>query len=486
MRLFLLSWPIELKLAEVSKALVREGHSIVYWSVFNLNGRSSLQTEFPDTIFHDHEDAQKGIPAKTLEHTSFPPIGRKRLQELCGVESVVLSMMSKRFEETGVEERKRLYYTLLRYWEGVIEMYKPEAMVFPALPHSIYDYILYELARQKNIKTVLFEGSVIGDRMLVSEDFRVGNPQLLSNSWRNLRGKVDISNLSLDVRKYYEKQRAHTVSKTAPEFRQTTYKAVEVLLSGRYSKAKIRERRQNTVIRSIKDLSFLKLLVRFFATRFGDNMKKEYTSLEASADVSRDFVYVPLHYQPEQSTITQGDVFVDQRLMIEILSKTLPKDWLIYVKEHPYQWLARGTSFFSLRPSGYYRSLVRLPNVRLVPVNTNTYELIRHAKTVATVAGAAAWEAVMQGKGALIFGYVWFQHGPGIFKASDVETSREAFKTIQSGHVVSEEELLAFLSVFDKVSFRGYLDEEWSAASDLSLEDNINNVQKVLLSMLKR
>ena len=485
MRLFLLAWPVELGLSKVVKELERHGHDIVYWTVSNMDELLGLEAEFPRTIFHDHSEAIAGKPAKILEHIIFPPVGRKRLQELREVESVVLSMMSKRYEEMGVEERKHLYYEMLRYWDGVIETYSPEAVVFPALPHSVYDYILYELAQRRNVKTILFEGSVVSDRMLCYEDFRVGHPKLLSDVWRSNAPKAVISDLSADVRKYYERQKELVESQEVPEYRKATYKAVDVLLSGRYSRAKIRERRLRTVLRSIKDLSFLKLLTHFLVNRIGPTMKKEYESVESEADVTKPFVYVPLHYQPEQSTITQGDVFVEQRLMVEILSAALPSGWLIYLKEHPYQWLARGTSFFSLRPKGYYLSLAKLKNVRIVPIETNTFTLIRHAKTVATVAGAAAWETVIRRKPALLFGYVWFQNGPGIFKVDDVSSCTAAFNAIRSGYAVSEDEILAFLSVFDKISFRGYLDGEWRDASDLSLESNLKYVQHILFQMLK-
>ena len=89
--------------------------------------------------------------------------------------------------------------------------------------------------------------------------------------------------------------------------------------------------------------------------------------------------------------------------MLKILSASLPDGWLVYVKEHPAQWLKRGFNFAASRYRGYYEKISKIKNVRLVPVQTDTYSLMRGAEAVATVSGVPGTEAILRQKPVLIF-----------------------------------------------------------------------------------
>lgn len=125
-------------------------------------------------------------------------------------------------------------------------------------------------------------------------------------------------------------------------------------------------------------------------------------------DLSQKYVYVPLHNQPEMSTSSLGGAFRDQVLMIEVLARHLPPDWLIYVKDNPRQ------GAFARGPMHFHR-MTSIRGVRLAPLAASTHELSAHAQFVATVTGTAAWEAVRKGRPALVFGNAWYKSMPGIF-----------------------------------------------------------------------
>lgn len=145
---------------------------------------------------------------------------------------------------------------------------------------------------------------------------------------------------------------------------------------------------------------------------------KNNTKTVQYVDFKKKYVYFPLHLQPEMTTDVLGEKYTDQLLAIEKLHKILPDDWYIYVKENPKQKsYMRGRYFFE--------RLSLIPNVVFVDRTVDTYKLMESAQFVSTITGTAAWEAITGGKNALIFGRVWFDHFPGIFRFEEIESIRE-------------------------------------------------------------
>ena len=125
-------------------------------------------------------------------------------------------------------------------------------------------------------------------------------------------------------------------------------------------------------------------------------------------DLDRKSVCFPLHLQSEMMASSFGGPYRDQVLSIEEVSRSLPPDGLIYVKENTKQdGYARDPMFFP--------RIKRIPNVRFLSSQANTHKLIRRAQFIAFIAG---WKAIKKGKPAMICSHTWFQRLPGIFKFS--------------------------------------------------------------------
>jgi hypothetical protein len=109
------------------------------------------------------------------------------------------------------------------------------------------------------------------------------------------------------------------------------------------------------------------------------------------------YIYYPLHVNPEYSTNFQGTMWMDQAYTIEQLSKSVPVDWLVYVKEHPAMLIAR------VRPDEFYARIKKFPNVRMASVSIDSHEMIMGSQMVAIVTGTTGWEAILRGKPVLQF-----------------------------------------------------------------------------------
>lgn len=473
MRLFLIGWwdgVVGDDLIAVAKGLQKKGHEIVYWSLHRFARIPVCQEQFPTTIFHDHVDALEGLPASVLAHTSFAPPGVDLIQQLYETESVVLTMMNKHYDWMGVSERKHRYYSMLSYWQGVLKKYQPEAIIFPAPPHTVYDYVIYALAKLRNITTIILDDTVVSDRLLIMRDFKEGS-LALRHELEAAGSHSAHDNLSRDLNDYYKDQ-------TNPEVDTTPLYTKKGL--GEYSLKKVVFIKIKIILASLKNLSIFIKAGRFLYKKFQPTIKDEYVGVQSVPDWTSKFVYVPLQYQPECTTSTLGGIFADQILMIETLSAALPEGWKIYVKEHPGQWLPRGLNFFSSRYQGYYRVIAKIPHVQIVPITTNTYELLKKSQAVATATGTAGWEGLLRLKPALIFGYPWYQHCPGVFKIADTDSCRKVLQRISDGATLDEAGVVQYLRAFDRASFHGYVQAYGKEISSVSSEENIATILRVL------
>lgn len=157
---------------------------------------------------------------------------------------------------------------------------------------------------------------------------------------------------------------------------------------------------------------------RSWLMRRMDDIKATWRSLriESSvnfedADYERRYVFIPLHVQPEMSTLLFAPYFVNQTEFVRNVAQSVPANVTVYVKEHPVM-ITKG-----LRSPAYLRSLAKIPNVHLV--SGDTAKLIKHASAVVTVTGTPAFEALMAGVQVYVFGNVYFDFLPDGIKKLD-------------------------------------------------------------------
>lgn len=128
---------------------------------------------------------------------------------------------------------------------------------------------------------------------------------------------------------------------------------------------------------------------------------KSYKSV-CSEEIPQKYIVFYLHLQPERTTLPEGYGFTQQYKAISILNEIIPDDWKIVVKEHP------ATFYRYCSPSGrwpqYYKDMSDIKKVVLVPLETDTYQLMSGCQAVSTIAGTVGREAMMMGKPCITFG----------------------------------------------------------------------------------
>ncbi|MDP3645818.1 MAG: hypothetical protein Q8R25_01910 [bacterium] len=445
-------------------ALLKDGHEIVYW----VGEYVSEPLTPPGTVFHDHFEAWGAMPARVLENEHIEPASTHLIDSMAHIESHILTMMNKRYDKASVDERKHVYFTMLSYWNYCLERYKPDCIMYGVVPHGIYSNVIYEMAQKRGIKTICMEDTWIGTHTLVYKDFWKGSDELRAEI-KKLEGKSISEDGLCDFLQEYWKIQTTPQSRLEPVYMTDQKKLLKGW--GRIV------HRAVIALRTLRNGTLPYFLANYVVRLFKRDLTDEYAEVVQKPDWNVSFVYFPLNFQPERTSSPQAGVFADMLLVAETLAVALPAGWELWVKEHPSQWMLRSTRFSSVRYPGYYHRLAKIPNVRVVPIKTDTFTLTEKASAVAVTTGTAGWEALLKGKRPLMFGIPWWRDCPGVYRVDSAASCRGALREIQNGARADKQDVLRFLVAVEKVCIHAHIEPP---EASWKTRDHVRNIPAVV------
>jgi len=179
-----------------------------------------------------------------------------------------------------------------------------------------------------------------------------------------------------------------------------------------------------------------------------------YKSRCTEVKYDRDYIYFPLQFQPEASTIPLGNEFSNLELVVNYLLLNT-NNLCIYIREHPAYWhrLSSTDNFSDARSIEFYKRILNDKRVFFVETEIDHLDLIRHSKFVATVTGTVAFEAFGMNKMVLFFGdYIYATMANTIVSPSSEAIS--FMKSKFSDSVNLENEFISTLMALEKISNR--------------------------------
>jgi hypothetical protein len=333
-----------------------------------------------------------------------------------------LTLNRQFLSKLSVYEAEFYFQDLICFYLNLIQQtFTLDKVIFHATPHFAPDIVLFFTARFLNIKTVIIQRSAISDCVIFNKDFRIGFYEVP----HELRGeaKLPYSEFLLRSRQEcyaikYSKIIMGQSRRADPGYPFRRFRRIPSLIRfwssvnwywGNQNFFYITFLRLNRCYSRLKALSWL----------------KENCSIEP---LPEKFVYFALHFRPERSTIPEANFYFDQASCVSLLSRAIPADFRIIVKEHPRQV---GDSFIpDLRRTHFpeldlYNRIASIPKVRFAPTNSLASDLINKSSLVASCTGSALWEALQLGKPALSFGSSWHsacRSSPNAASLADLES----------------------------------------------------------------
>jgi len=135
-------------------------------------------------------------------------------------------------------------------------------------------------------------------------------------------------------------------------------------------------------------------------------------SVTYSDVLKQKIVYFTLHLEPEVALQQFSPEFGNSMEAIIWLSKSLPVNYILVVKEQVYS--------YGVRSKWYYNQLIKIPNVVLAHPDTDSWKWIELSEIVATITGTVGQEAVHFEKPVISFGkHQIINHLPTVFFVSN-------------------------------------------------------------------
>ena len=143
---------------EVAKTLRDQyGYKPTWWIGYSKEDGSDtlIPQNFPDIIYQDNADAWKGrFPKEIEEKAPYYYLDVDFLKRHAHHELQAIKMMDRvdqSLHSFNFMERQRHYRNMLKQWMAAIDFVKPDLIISTAIPHRLYDYVLFWLCEEKNI-----------------------------------------------------------------------------------------------------------------------------------------------------------------------------------------------------------------------------------------------------------------------------------------------------------------------------------------------
>jgi len=396
-------------------------------------------------FFQTVKDAWKGI-GFPLEKYNYP-LDEDFIKQISFEELISLKMMDRLDLDRhsfSLSQREDFFYDLLRKWIVIVKEYNIDLVISSSIPHRVFDYVLYIVCKFLNIKFVMFQMTPFSDSSFIIDD--ISRTSDLLKKYIDEKTDVDDLILRRDIEERIKRVEGHyhnaipdymIKQKNSLSKKVFVYQVLQNLQKViKNPKIFFKEHESYYVQKGKmpKDSKMSKL--SFYRYKFQNriylnNLYREYTNMCEDIDIKKiKYIFVALHYQPEETSNPTGGVFVNQKLIIELLDTVLDKDIIIIVKEHKTQFHPSFEGATS-RNINFYKDLINISQrVKLVDINTDPFELIDNALATVTISGTVGWESVIRGTPSLIFGRAWYENMVGVFKVKSKKELNQALSEI--------------------------------------------------------
>lgn len=397
MKNFIISIPNSHKWIKLVPYLEKKGFKVVY--IFSRGLRKKMFTKYQDKLVDSFDYTNDTLKEVYL---SNPKLTLEELTYFSAFETTAIKLIERDWKKKNLTSEMKIiiFYTLYFRIKESIKKNEISHIIFTETPHQISTYVLYLASKFLNLKTLVLIPTALKPLYIITDD--IFNQMTFEN-----KQSTQNSLISSIVNEYINNTRMNFSNSIPNDFRdqkdkKNLFKWVEIQFKTILYKLKLAGKK--ITIQKIYQHAKYVVVSEYKIKK----LKKSYQKLSKIPDLSNKYIFFPLHFQPERTTLPEGGFFERQFVLIKYILGYLPKNYFLYIKEHPAQFYRRdglnGKSIF------FYKQLSKHEQIHLIKSDYNQLELIDESRGVITVNGSSNLEAYVRNKYTINFGYPWYRN----------------------------------------------------------------------------
>ena len=492
---------------EVAKKLQKENNIIpVYWIGWDnddniIEIEKEIKNNFNQCIFHGFSLAWKAIFPPETNNIRPISLDAELINKIASNELIGIKMMDRMdpdHRSFSFDERQRHFRKLLSKWLGIIDQLNIELFISASIPHRVFDYALYLACKIKGIKTLMYKITPFQDVLVPISDIDY-MPETILMSYNEIKEKreTDIIILpnkilnSINLLKQSYEEAEPEYMKIQKKTSKTSYLRILIKKHNLEKLFKLFKPTKNYYKVKKKKLEetfpklYQSMIYIYNGRKYKNKLKIYYESLCTKINIKEEkFIFVALHYQPEETTCPSAGHYVNQNLIIENLAELLPNDIKIVVKEHSSQFHPSMEGHTG-REKWFYDDLLNIPQVVFVSSNDSSFNYIDNAIAVVTATGTIGWEAVVRGKPVLIFGNAWYEYCDNVFRIKSKNDINKALNKILYGELLSAD-YISYAKAIYKNAIQAYHYKGYDKKSQIDKNASVKNLSASVLKFLNK
>lgn len=294
----------------------------------------------------------------------------------------------------------------IRFFSETLTKINPQLVIMQTAGENLANTLLFKISNSLKIKTLMINPTHIHNRVVISDNLTSDEiskayTELLPNFNKTL---IDyehsfISDQSLletvKVQKTFQFNNRTPSQKVKHYFNRFFNEPEPIYQNFGKTKSKMIQSKINTKLEINKRKAFL------------DN--NSITKIE-----DNNFLYFPLHTEPEAKILSTSPFYSNQLATIENVARSIPVNFVLYVKEHP------GQELKNWRDVSFYQNIISMPNVKLVHPTVNPHDLISKCDAVISITGSTGFEALFYRKPVVLFSDEYYDKLSMVYKVKNL------------------------------------------------------------------
>jgi hypothetical protein len=318
----------------------------------------------------------------------------------------------------------RILDNQLLWFKNIITATKPKLVIGEISWGT--EYLFYEFCKQRNIRyRHLLNLPHINNKIVLFDA-----DHSYASLAENLLGITDDKISESHNVSYYD------LCNKLKEFNQSNKKVfLNVVLNLLNIKQQINDYRTNQLYHKIR---FFVLKLYIIAEKILFNIFKPASNANEIIDRAdgRNIIYFPLHIQPESTPDFVSIKYSNQLKLLNSILKSLPKSFVVAVKDHP--------NAISIRNIFFLLKLLNSKQLIFVKRKIRSQEIIKISACTASVAGTVALESISCKVPSIVFSNIFYNRSQFVSNARDIDEFVDLLRNIKSKDIYNDLNLSDF------------------------------------------